>query len=48
MEDYRNKKKVEESIDVPNNYDQLVELIKLELDCPLPIREGEKYHKLKL
>ena len=45
--DFRNKKTAVIIPETPTNEDELRNYLKLKLDCPLPIREGEKYCRLK-
>ncbi len=47
MDDYRKNKTLIIAADVPDTHEGVVEFIKRELDCPLPIREGEPFDDLK-
>jgi len=43
---YRDIKNIELAPDIPKTVEGLRDFFKVQLDCPLPIRYGEKYHYL--
>lgn len=47
MNDYRDEKPIELAPVIPNTHTGLVDWIRRELKCPLPVENGEKYYSLR-